>query len=119
MRKLHALKINMVEGQDPLPLLKKRITEHMCEKQHEAIASWKAVSRVWKGSDAVIYRFLRNEPPAKPGMIMTSCGPSSEPSVISSTLNCFWGRIEDWVNPDGRETALDRLEDFYAAHLPT
>ena len=117
-KKLHALHITFDGLENLLGELKKLITRHMCEKQQEAIVAWKARTRVWKGSDAMIYKFLRNEPPSKLGMILAPEGPSSDPQVVARTLNRFWGDIEKWGATQGREIALDRLEDFYAAHLP-
>ena len=66
----------------------------MQEKQKEAIDEWKKRTTVWKGSDAQIYRYIKNEMPAKAADIMTPTGPSSDPKDILRELNSFWARVE-------------------------
>ena len=119
-KKMYALGIELGHSLDStLMSIQKEITSHLSRVQDEALTVWRQKTRVWKGSDAAIFRFLKNLPPAKSAVILTCDGLSSHPADIQSELGTYWGQLEEWSSEAAYQHAMDTLDDWYAVYVPS
>ena len=118
-KKLHALRLSMATLPELARAISLKITEHMQEVQKGALDAWRQKTRVWKGSDAAIFRFLRNPPPPKSAAISMEGGLSSLPGDIFAGLQGFWGSFENWSSQQAQDHALEVVEDIYGVYVPS
>ena len=118
-RKLRCLKLDpTLEPKELSDALDKMLAK-MCDDEHRrAIGLWKGRVKQWAVGDGAVYKFLRNNPPAKPTAIMVGDQLVTDPTRLGQELHAYWNSLQEWPSPEARALAFDRLEEWFSTLLP-
>ena len=84
----------------------------------KAIAEWKTKVRSWCVSDKAVYKFVRNQPHAKPTALMVNQELTTQPDQMGRALHNYWHNLQEWPDEDAYHRAKDAFENWYAHLLP-
>ena len=88
--------------------------------QKQALAAWRSRVKAWHAQSKQLYKYLRNEEPAKCTAILLENGRlTMVPTQIEACLESFWGGLETWPNPLALHDAIEAVDDIYSLFIPT
>ena len=117
-RKLLALGITSQNLEEADMKIQDALKSYMDNSQQEAIAEWRKRVHTWSIQQKDIFKFLRNQPPAKAAMIMLPTGPTTDPQSMCRALHEYWTKVETWPEGYSEAQALECLEDEYSIFVP-
>ena len=118
-RKLRALGLEGKPWVESLEDLDRLLTQHLDACQESALSDWKNRVRAWCVNEKDIYRFMRNNPPAKCVCIRDEHERVlTDPLEVFANLHAYWSSIENWDSQLSFNVAAHDLEDQYAMFVP-
>ena len=92
----------------------------MCDDIRKgALRDWKVRVHTWYAQSKDLYRYLKNETPAKCTGVQTEDTTTTvDPIQMEACLERFWGSLESWPDPTSLWNATDMIEDVYSLFLP-
>ena len=86
--------------------------------QKKALAEWRDRVKSWHAQSFELYKYLRNETPAKCTGILHEGVLTMHPTNVEAALEAFWGNLESWPTDNSLVFAIDVVEDVYSLFFP-